>query len=909
MRRRLLVTALGAALLLVATAVPATGQEAAAGPTHVIESAPAERGTTELRASNRGIQLVWVSPEPLPYVDSAPEFRSDGRVLGRPTIGPDGRTLTLLVDPDEPVAPDTLEVWLGPRRLDLAGAPVQVEPGNVPETGAPAETLPIDPGAEGGFATTTVDYEFDGLPWPEFDRPIETVGHAVLPVGVPNAPLVVFLHGRHSPCYLAATPDHDDDVCPGRFAPVPSHLGYHYLQQMLASQGIATTSVSANVINADDWQSPDGGAAARSAIVRYHLGLLTDWNSDPSMSDWFGKLDMGQVVLVGHSRGGEGVNAAVIESDSSAPWDILGQVLIAPVDFSWQTAGYMPTSVFLPSCDGDVFDLQGQRFVDATQTAAPDDPSLRSSVLMIGTNHNFFNTEWTPGISQAPSFDDWFGGGADCAISSPRRLSAAEQRSVARTYVGASVDAFLTGAQASVDVLDRGGVVIPPGVPDARVRTHAIGGNRTTVRPGAGATLTGAARPCANVVGGSVDVDGVSLPPCGFGRFSREMHWSPLQQFFGQPEATTVARLGAIAQFSFNWTEDDRVAGVRPDVPLDASGPGATIDLRVVADPDRPDPRFAVRLQDGSGSWTSPPFTLKPFPGQAAWAQPVRVDVSDATIDTSAITRVQLVSRSGDGRVIVLDTSVRRRGLAAVPDRDLPTLRLGDVTVDEGDGPGPGTALVPFTLTGDVSQPSAFGVSIDQFSFPGFVPSVLDRIDVPAGVTDGTIEVPYEADTVDELPFKAQQVTASPLLGMAAADNRGKARVGDDDADVTAILTALRSPVDAGGRIGYRLRLSAPRDDFFVAQIDAIVDPGVPQIRTTDVPFEWRRFRLPQPDVRRPLSLALENSFEFFFIDAGRTRVDLGIPTIDRPLSTIRSMTIRAVGSGTTSNPATVRLR
>ena len=83
----------------------------------------------------------------------------------------------------------------------------------------------------------------------------------------------------------------------------------------------------------------------------------------------------------------------------------------------------------------------------------------------------------------------------------------------------------------------------------------------------------------------------------------------------------------------------------------------------------------------------------------------------------------------------------------------------------------------------------------------------------------------------------------------------------------------------------------------------------MPQIRTTDVPFEWRRFRLPQPNVRRPLSLALENSFEFFFIDAGRTRVDLGIPTIDRPLSTIRSMTIRAVGSGTTSNPATVRLR
>ncbi|HYF44571.1 MAG TPA: hypothetical protein VD926_00070 [Acidimicrobiales bacterium] len=871
----------------------------------VVVSVADERGRTELRATPRGLELVWVSPEPLPFVDAAPEFRLAGERLGTATVGRDRRTLTLLLDSDRTIDLPEVEVVLGPRRLDLAGTPAEPVPGG-PTGAEPAATaLEVDPSAEGTFATTTIDYEADPLPWPEFTRPLETVGHAVLPVGVTDAPLVLFLHGRHQPCYRAPSPSPDDTACPGPDAPVPSELGYDYLQPMLASQGVATVSIAANVINGDDWRSPDGGARARAASVRYHLGLLADWDSTPSNTDWFGRVDLDRVVLVGHSRGGEGVNAAVIETTGADPFTILGQVLIAPVDFSWQTAGYTPTSVFLPSCDGDVFDLQGQRYVDATQTAAPDDPSLRSSVLMIGANHNFFNTEWTPGISQAPSFDDWFDpGDRNCGTSSPRRLSAPEQRQVGKVYVAASVDAFLNGSPAAVNALDRGDVVIPPGVPDARVRTHAIGGRRTTVRPGAGATLNGVAEECASVIGGPVEVDGTQLPGCGFG-FSREVHWSPTVSFFGSPEATIVGQLGAIAQWSFDWTGQDQAAGVTPETPLDAGGPGASIDLRVAVDPTRPAPRLAVRLGDGSSTWTSGPFTLQSFPGQAVWAQPVRVPLGEATVDTSSITSVQLVSRSASGHVVVLDTSVRRRGLAPVPDRDLPALRMGEVTTVEGDGPGEGTALVPWQLTGDVSQRSAFGVSIDRSSFDGFQEATLARIDVDAGVTSGTVEVPYEADELDELPFKPQVVVASPLEGMAAADNRGKARIQDDDDPPVMRLTALRSPVDTGTRIGFRLRLSEPRDDFTVGAVEAVVEQGVPQIRTTDVPFEWRRFRISHPDRRRPLSRALEGSFTSFFIETGSLSNDIVVPTIDRPIDVTRSMTISVDGA----NQATVRLR
>ncbi len=108
---------------------------------------------------------------------------------------------------------------------------------------------------------------------------------------------------------------------------------------------------------------------------------------------------------------------------------------LAPVDFARQTLPGAAMAVVLPYCDGDVSDQQGQHFYDDTRYAAKDDV-LRTSLLVMGANHNFFNSEWTPGVSQAPSNDDW---GVDddpvCGSSSPQRLTAAEQRAVGAAYV------------------------------------------------------------------------------------------------------------------------------------------------------------------------------------------------------------------------------------------------------------------------------------------------------------------------------------------------------------------------------------------------------------------------------------------------------------------------------------------
>ena len=90
---------------------------------------------------------------------------------------------------------------------------------------------------------------------------------------------------------------------------------------MLASQGYATVSVAANAANAHDGDTPDFGATARGALVRHHLSLIDGWVADPT-SVWSGRVDLANTVLVGHSRGGEGVARAAMDTLPASPWSV-----------------------------------------------------------------------------------------------------------------------------------------------------------------------------------------------------------------------------------------------------------------------------------------------------------------------------------------------------------------------------------------------------------------------------------------------------------------------------------------------------------------------------------------------------------------------------------------------------------
>lgn len=177
-----------------------------------------------------------------------------------------------------------------------------------------------------------------------------------------------------------------------------------------------TLSISANGINGQDHFAEDGGAQARSSLIRQHLARWADWSahraSAPAAVRQASAADLSRVLLVGHSRGGEGVNRAALDSVTPPPadqdgyrgpvrWKIRGTVPIGPTIFGNNPAPDVPSMTILPGCDGDVSDLQGQNFVDGTRGVSRG-AALHSAVYVIGANHNFFNSEWTRARPRRP---------------------------------------------------------------------------------------------------------------------------------------------------------------------------------------------------------------------------------------------------------------------------------------------------------------------------------------------------------------------------------------------------------------------------------------------------------------------------------------------------------------------------
>jgi hypothetical protein len=244
------------------------------------------------------------------------------------------------------------------------------------------------------------------------------------PQGTGPFPLVVFLHGNHATCgrFDAGLGIRIDDrtdytfsgTCPGGYVVAPSHAGYHYLARPLAKKGYIVVSINANRgVNAAPGVSGDGGLnLRRGRLVLRHLQELASWNAgttSPPASLGFplaGTMDFSHVGLMGHSRGGEGMRAAIDQyREAGSPWPArIGSVTfeglyeIGPVDGQTSrilNAVGLPWNVLLPGCDGDVSNLQGVRPFDRMMLITNETKAIRKSTFEVyGANHNFYNTEW-----------------------------------------------------------------------------------------------------------------------------------------------------------------------------------------------------------------------------------------------------------------------------------------------------------------------------------------------------------------------------------------------------------------------------------------------------------------------------------------------------------------------------------
>ena len=279
-----------------------------------------------------------------------------------------------------------------------------------------------DPGLPGTHTVIKAEYNLGATAYTPpptiFPYALEIQGSVHYPADI-NAgpyPVLFFLHGRHETCYDSVTLATSSAwPCTGTKKPIVSYEGYDYAARTMASHGYVVISVSANSINASDGSvasSFQDGMPARGYLLQYHMDLWNSWNTlggFPGDSTLFmNALDMQHVGTMGHSRGGEGViyNAELNQSLGS-PYGIKAVLTLAPTDFYRHYINHIALLDLAPYCDGDVNDLQGVHYYDDSRYADTTDETPKHMLLMMGANHDFFNTVWTPGSYIAGGADDW----------------------------------------------------------------------------------------------------------------------------------------------------------------------------------------------------------------------------------------------------------------------------------------------------------------------------------------------------------------------------------------------------------------------------------------------------------------------------------------------------------------------
>lgn len=297
------------------------------------------------------------------------------------------------------------------------------------------------------YATRRIDIsDFANLPasppWPFANTQVPINGLLRVPQGSGPFPLVLIVHGNHSPIENS-TP------------------GYVYLLELLASHGIIAASVDCNFLNGFNFGENDG----RAIVHLEHVKQFRIWNQQLG-HPLHQKVDLSNVMIAGHSRGGEGVGHAsyfntlnsVAPNAGDPPVPLNGTNGLGPYQFDLQavvaiapTDGqYTPVTgpvvvrdnyfIVHGSRDADVSNFVGYRTYDRAQPVDLSNPTadangFKSLLWVYGANHNYFNSVWT---NESPG---------------PGVLTRAEQENIAQVYVSALAQGILLGRSQYLDLL------------------------------------------------------------------------------------------------------------------------------------------------------------------------------------------------------------------------------------------------------------------------------------------------------------------------------------------------------------------------------------------------------------------------------------------------------------------------
>ncbi|HZF91800.1 hypothetical protein [Streptomyces sp.] len=857
-------------------------------------SATAGDGANELppgwriAATDEGNALEWRAPRRIPPGDARVEFHTGDGLVGVPEPDEDGRTFRLSLDRARLTDLTDVQVWAGGRRLDREPGAANGPDASAPRTPKLPPRLPagaVDPGKPGPFATVTGEYALDSVRLPGFPAPVEMRGVVVAPKGATGKrPLALFLHGRHATCYVPGGSEEDvtiDWPCAAGAQPIPSHRGYLKDQKLLASQGYVTVSISANGINGQDAEAEDAGAQARSSLVRKHLARWADWSARPSAAPEAVRkapvADLSRVLLVGHSRGGEGVDRAALDSlypppsaqdgqPGRARWTIRGTVLIGPTVFGQNPVPDVPSLTILPGCDGDVSDLQGQVYVDGTRGVSRG-KALHSAVYMTGANHNFFNSEWTPGEAKAPANDDFWDDPEDrdpvCSPGSATRLTAQQQHRAGATYIAAAARLFVAGDDRVRELVDGTGRRAPSADP-ARVLTHAVGAGR-----GAGFLPDGPMKVTGGRLCAAVDPDPKAA--C----LSEEVSGGSPHFARWWPEREQGRRAVAL-----KWSAAGTPVRIRPGKAVSLKG-AKSLALRVIVPPNSSGTRLDVSVTDAAGKRvTLGAVRADGLPGSertaSYWARELRVPLTAAGragVDLSRITTLELTPRSRAGQAWLMDAHAWRPGTPVVRAAALPRVDIGRLTVKEGDS-GVRTYEVPVRVSGQGSG------SVRMYVMDPATGAATHRL-VTVRPGDAGTKVTVKVEGNERYAWDTSSfVLAKAVRGTVVGSYAGGVTVLNDDPMPEIGVTPVAGEVTEGQPLRWRVSLSEPADVDLGSPLLVVPADGRPELSTRDVDQEWLKDMYGEvPDGEVPLS-KLEYFSLWAPVPAGELSAELAVPTV-----------------------------
>jgi len=480
-----------------------------------------------------------------------------------------------------------------------------------------------DPGTPGPLAVTREEYNFGDTAFQptDFPGPVELRASIHYPTVLAGPyPVIVLLHGRHATCFKGGTQLLQWPCTTNGSQPIPSFQGYDYVAESLASNGYVVVSVSANGVNAVDNFVFDLGALARAELMQKHLDILKGFNTTggaPFGNKFIGKFDLTRVGTMGHSRGGEGVvRHYLLNNDLGSPYGIKAVFPLAPVDFNRFVMNNAALNVLLPYCDGDVSDLQGVHFFDDARYNVPADAAPKHYELVMGANHNFYNTIWSPSSPFPGAANDWLafvpGGHSDnhCGNGkSSQRLTEAQQRGTGLAYMSAFFRAYVGGETQFLPILT--GDAPPP--PSAQtnnlfVSYHAPANRRLDVN-----RLLTDTNLTVNTVGGTATQTGLTpYELCG-GDSPQPQRCLPDQANARQPHTTPSARspLRGLSQLITGW--NNFTGNYTNNIPAALGNVSSFQAIQFRVSVNFADVRnleglaqdFRVVLTDAAGNWTS----------------------------------------------------------------------------------------------------------------------------------------------------------------------------------------------------------------------------------------------------------------------------------------------------------------